>query len=58
MAQDFVSVFRVLKLGGRLAISDIVYTGKIEPQVRERFQLTRAVSCLEATCWALQSSDR
>jgi SAM-dependent methyltransferase len=30
--------FRILKPGGRLAISDIVYSGKIDPQVRERFQ--------------------
>lgn len=30
--------FRILKPGGRLAISDIVYTEKIDPQVQERFQ--------------------
>ncbi|MCP4309583.1 MAG: methyltransferase domain-containing protein [bacterium] len=30
--------FRILKPGGRLAISDIVYAGKIDPEVRERFQ--------------------
>jgi SAM-dependent methyltransferase len=34
--------FRVLKPGGRLAVSDIVYTGKIDPEVRERFQSTWA----------------
>lgn len=34
--------FRILKLGGRLAISDIVYTEKIDPQVQERFQSTWA----------------
>ncbi|MEA3276875.1 MAG: methyltransferase domain-containing protein [Pseudomonadota bacterium] len=32
--------FRILKLGGRLAISDIVYTEKIDPSVHERFQST------------------
>ncbi len=37
--------FRILKPGGRLAISDIVYTGKIDPQVRERFRTTWA-GCL------------
>jgi SAM-dependent methyltransferase len=30
--------FRILKAGGRLAISDIVYAGRIDPEVRERFQ--------------------
>lgn len=41
-------VFRVLKSGGRLAISDIVYTGEIDPQVRERFQSTWA-GCVGGT---------
>jgi SAM-dependent methyltransferase len=34
--------FRILKPGGRLAISDIVYAEKIDPQVQERFQSTWA----------------
>jgi len=34
--------FRILKSGGRLAISDIVFTGKIKPQIQERFQASWA----------------
>ncbi len=34
--------FRILKPGGRLAISDIVYAGRIDPEVRERFRSTWA----------------
>jgi SAM-dependent methyltransferase len=41
-------VFRVLKPGGRLAISDIVYTRRIDPQVHERFQSTWA-GCVGGT---------
>ena len=32
--------FRILKPGGRLSISDIVYAGTIDPEVRERFRST------------------
>jgi arsenite methyltransferase len=34
--------FRILKPGGRLAVSDIVYVGEIDPEIRERFQWTWA----------------
>ena len=34
--------FRILKPGGRLAVSDIVYAGSIDPEVRERFRSTWA----------------
>ncbi|MFQ5909653.1 MAG: methyltransferase domain-containing protein [Thermoplasmata archaeon] len=34
--------FRILKSGGRLAISDIVYTERIDPELQERFQSTWA----------------
>ena len=32
--------YRILKPGGRLAISDVIYTEKIEPQIHERFKAT------------------
>ncbi|MBU1291993.1 methyltransferase domain-containing protein [Patescibacteria group bacterium] len=34
--------FRILKPGGRLAISDMVFSEKIDPQIQERFQSTWA----------------
>lgn len=37
--------FRILRTGGRLAISDIVLTKEIDPQLRQRFQSTWA-GCL------------
>ncbi len=30
--------FRILKPGGRLAISDVIYTEKLDPQIHERFK--------------------
>lgn len=36
----YQEAFRILKPGGSLAISDIVYTEKIDPIVHERFQST------------------
>ena len=44
LVPDKVSVYReaqrILRPGGRLAISDIVLTGDINPELRERFQST------------------
>jgi SAM-dependent methyltransferase/copper chaperone CopZ len=34
--------FRILKPGGRLAISDMVFSEKIDPEIKERFQSTWA----------------
>lgn len=49
--------FRILKPGGRLAISDIVFTEEINPELRARFQSTWA-GCLggavsEASYWQI-----
>lgn len=41
----YEEAFRILKPGGRIAISDIVLTGKIDPELQERFQTTWA-GCL------------
>ena len=41
----YEEAFRILRSGGRLAISDIVYTEYIDPQLHERFQSTWA-GCL------------
>jgi ubiquinone/menaquinone biosynthesis C-methylase UbiE len=41
----YKEAFRILRIGGRLAISDIVLTTEIESQLRERFQATWA-GCL------------
>ena len=44
----YKEAFRILKPGGRLAISDIVYTEKIDTQVQDRFQSTWA-GCVGGT---------
>ena len=38
----YQEAYRILKPGGRLAISDVVYTEKIDVNVLERFQTTWA----------------
>jgi ubiquinone/menaquinone biosynthesis C-methylase UbiE len=51
----YEEAFRILGPGGRLAISDIVLTKDIDPQLRERFQATWAGclggAILEESCW-------
>ncbi len=44
----YSEAFRILKPGGRLAISDIIYTQSIDSQVKERFQSTWA-GCVGGT---------
>lgn len=44
----YEEAFRIVRPGGRLAISDIVLTEDINPQLRERFQSTWA-GCLGGT---------
>ena len=44
----YSEAFRILKPGGRLAISDIIYIESIDPQVMERFQSTWA-GCVGGT---------
>jgi SAM-dependent methyltransferase len=39
-AAVYQEAFRILKPGGRVAISDIVLTDKIDPELKERFQAT------------------
>jgi SAM-dependent methyltransferase len=44
----YSEAFRILKPGGRLAISDIIYIENIDSQVKERFQSTWA-GCVGGT---------
>jgi arsenite methyltransferase len=44
-AAVYQEAFRILKTGGRIAISDIVLTEKIDSELKERFQVTWA-GCL------------